>query len=655
MGRKKAHVGKSLLSHWSIILVVVFVLFGACMALFDELGFFGFKEKAHSCTKDEMTAAVSTDGSVHVVDSRTYKFKGKYTLTAAVLDPPDNGEAIVNSVSVIDGNGNRSTLEEVPFQTGWRTSGGPSSGHYAIDKAQNTVYAFSTTEDADKTFVFDYTYTNAVTKYNDVSVLYWQFIGPKWDVDTKNTTVTLTLPVPEGESVKGGENVYAFGHGPLEGNVTFNADNTITFNIPKVKSGTFAEMRVAFPNAWTPSIMPSNIVNANGLQGVLDEEKKWQDEAAAQRIKNALILYVPLGISLLCLLFSLVLFLRHGKEYKPQSPLDYWRDVPDKGTHPAVIARLWRWNEEDANDITTTLMHLSNLGVVRIEQREELVDRKVLPDKQKTSYHLILDPEKRGALELDPIDEAALSLVFDKVGGHSVDVSLDDLTKYSKDHAESFVKAVDSWQGKIDKVVDKRNFFEKKGDSLKTSMHIVAFLLAGGGFFISSWIGNYAPFLGLLPGVIILAVFAHFMPRRSREAVEIQERNEALKRWLKDFTALNEAVPTDAKVWGELLVYAYIFGVVDEAVTNLNAVAPEIWNDPYFSYGMLWYYNPYGAMYRTASNHDFFGNAFENTYSTAQAAVSAASGGGGGSFGGGGGFSGGGGGGFGGGGGGFSR
>ena len=42
--------------------------------------------------------------------------------------------------------------------------------------------------------------------------------------------------------------------------------------------------------------------------------------------------------------------------------------------------------------------------------------------------------------------------------------------------------------------------------------------------------------------------FSFFMPRRSRDAVEIHARCEALKKWFEDFTALDKAVPTDAKV-----------------------------------------------------------------------------------------------------------
>lgn len=641
------------------MLSTVFFIGFALLAIASYLGISpDFSDKKHECTTDNIQVSVQQDGSLHVVDARSYHFTGTYTLTAAVLDPPSGGSVIVNGVSVTDASGTTTALTEVPFQNGWRSAGGPPSGNFAIDKKNNAIYAFSTTTDADKTFTFDYTYTNAITQYSDVDVLYWQFIGKKWDVDTNKVTATLTLPVPEGESVVGAQNVCAFGHGDLGGEVTFNADGTITFTVPKVKRGTFAEMRVAFPTSWTPSIASEKVVNAEGLPTIMQEEEQWQKEANEKRLQSALMLIVPICISLALIIWALVMFLRHGKEHKPQFMGDYWRDVPEKGMHPTVAARIWRWNKEDANDITATLMHLSNLGLVSIDSEEHVVDRALLPDKQETTYRLTLDRERYKSLEgeLTKIDEGVIKLVFGKVGRNADSVTLVQIEEYADGHAQSFVNSVNQWQAVIGKEVEKRQFFEAKGASLQGLFHVIAIFAAIAGFAISVIAENWSIILGLLPGILGLLIFAHFMTRRSVDAVEIQARCEGLRKWLKDFTALDEAIPTDARVWGEFLVYAFIFGITEQVVENLNRTVPEIWNDGYFTHSMLWYYSPYRMHGTAASSGDFFGRAFENTFDSARAAVQAASSSsGGGGFGGGGGFSGGGGGGFGGGGGGFSR
>lgn len=650
---KSKPIGKAIASSLSSIVTILIVLI-ITWGIFDSGEPSSSDGKSHSCTSDAIEATVTEDGSLNVVDARTYEFEGSYTLTAAVLDPPSGGEAIVNGVSVIDESGTKTELIEVPFQSSWRNAGGPPSGYYAVDSIYDTVYAFSSTSDASKTFVFDYTYTNAIEQYEDVSVLYWQFVGTEWDVNTNNVTARLHLPVPAGQSIEGGQNVYAFGHGDLGGTVDFETDGTIDFAVPKVKRGTFAEMRVAFPQDWTPYISPAEQHSYDGLPGVLEEEREWQEQAQWQHTLNMLLLVVPLLISLVCIIVGIVLFFRFGREHKPQFDGEYWRDVPEKGVNPAVIARLTRWNKPDANDLTAVLMHLSNLRVVSISRETTIEERRILGDKEHAVYHLKLNPGWRDNSRLDAIDEQAIDLVFKTIGAHKESVTLDDIEEYAEERAQSYIDSMKLWQGTIDAAVKQRNFFEKAGEHCKRAFRAIALTMLVLGFFASMGFENFMPLIGLVPGAIALIFLSFFMPRRSHEAVEVQARCMALKRWFKDFTALDEAVPADAKVWGELLVYAYIFGVAEQVVEDLNRAVPEIWDDDVFMGSMLWYYNPYSVAHAGAASADFFGNAFENTVSSAQSVISAASDGGGG-FGGGGGFSGGGGGGFGGGGGGFSR
>ena len=659
MGRKKHKMTRGRIL--TAIVVVAVLAFIAVGIFSDELpgGSSGGSTKSHECISDTVDASVAEDGSLHVVDAREYQFTGTYSLTAAILDPPESGAAIVNGVSVIDADGTRASLTEVPFDTLWRTTGGPGNGYYSYDSEKKTLYAFSKTSNATKTFVFDYTYTNAIDRYDDCSVLYWQFIPKGWDVDTNNVNATLTLPVPSGQAVSGGGNVIAFGHGDLSGDVAFNADGTISFKIPRVKSGTFAEMRVAFPPSWTPSVSSAKIHASSQWDSIMQEEAGWQREAQMKRIASALLLVVPLLLSVAMVVASIVMFRRHGKEHKPEFQGEYWRDVPARGVHPAVVGRIWRWNEEDPNDLIVTMMHLGNQHVVSIDAEQSVRQRKILGDKVETTYRLTYHEDK--AADLECIDYKALDAMFKHFSGDTF--TLSELQEYAKEHAEEFMDGVKRWESAVDDEVGKRGYFELEGERYKSVMQFVSVGIAVLAAVLSVVLENFAPLLGLLPGCAVMFAFSFFMPRRSRYAVEIHARCEALKKWFEDFTALDKAVPTDAKVWGELMVYAYLFGVSDRVAEQLSQINPDIWDDAAFASTVYWYHAPYSYAAGAAgvSTGDFFHDAFDNTFASAQAAIDAAtakdlasdvfSGGGGG----GGGFSGGGGGGFGGGGGGFSR
>ena len=130
-------------------------------------------------------------------------------------------------------------------------------------------------------------------------------------------------------------------------------------------------------------------------------------------------------------------------------------------------------------------------------------------------------------------------------------------------------------------------------------------------------------------------------------------RCKALRNWLRDFSALDERPPTDVAVWGEFMVYAYLFGVAEEVIKQLRVAAPDLMTDASVgtaSYPWwLWYTASHGsagdALLPAGS---LFQQSLDHTESAARAALSAASGkgfssaggsGGGFSFGGGGGFS----------------
>ena len=88
-----------------------------------------------------------------------------------------------------------------------------------------------------------------------------------------------------------GDNFRAWGHGPLTGDVSLDEDEPmVTYTIPCVHQGEFAEARIAFPSDWVPQLAVSG---EERMSTILSEEKEWADEANARRaharmIANAL-------------------------------------------------------------------------------------------------------------------------------------------------------------------------------------------------------------------------------------------------------------------------------------------------------------------------------------------------------------------------------
>lgn len=622
--------------------------------------------KSYSMPQVDIQAQMETDGTLHVVEQRTFDFDGSYSAVWWTLNLlPSNAEFAVNGVRMmeVDGEGatesSMSQVGEVPFDLKWREEGGPGKDAYSVDTPKNTVYVFFGNEPRRVVVELDYTITNMAQMYDDVAEVYWQYLGSQWSAPSENVTATLQLPVPQGVTIEPGENVRAWGHGPLEGMVSVNADGSVTCTVPRVESGEYAEMRVLIPTTWLSNVSLKALrlhAGEQRLDTVLKEEQSWADQANTRRMMS--FAYV-VGCALVCLLvlaWALWAFFRHGKEYAPAFTDKYWRDVPGKGIHPAVIGRLWRWNRESTDDFTATIMHMAQAGLVRIDAG---------------SYEA---PAKRGGVKLvndfyvtklvdestvdDPVDKATFKLLFERIGAGQNAVWFGSIKKYGEDHPEAFVKALEGWQETLTKETDKREFFEAKGTRLRKVMWALAVVFAVAGLLIWLNDGNMLSVFFMVPTAIALVFIGNNMPRRSVEGNELVAHCKALRNWLRDFSSLEERPPTDVRVWGEFMVYAYLFDVAEQAIAQLRITQPQLFalNSSYgatYVPWWAWYTAPEGGVGAQMPDvGSFLSSSLDAATKTAHEAIQAASGGSssGGGFGGG--FSGGGGGGFGGGGGG---
>lgn len=622
--------------------------------------------KDYTCPEVNINAVVETDASLQVSEQRTFDFDGSFTAVWWELGAnlPANASIEIDSLAMAVGGQEGSTspgsyeaMPEVPFNTLWRTQGGPGGVAYSFDSAQNTVYAFFDLRNTQATFQLDYTVVNGVQAYDDVAEVYWQYVGSGWSVAFSNVTLSLELPVPAGQSVDAGQNVRAWGHGPLNGSVDIQDDGTIVFHVPKVDAEQFAEARVVFPRDWLTALSAQAASAHSGvarLDRVLQEEKQWADEANALRAGSIFFVVVLALVAVASVVIAIVLLVRHGKEHKPNFTEKYWRDVPEKGVDPAVIARLWRWDKHSNNDLTVTLMQLCHKGAIRIDVGSYTDAR----GKTVDDYYLTR-MDNSADVKLDALESVTMSLIFDKIAGGAPSVWMASIGIYGKENPKEYVDAIEEWQGVLSNLTNAQDFFEAKGSILSGTMALIGGLYVIGSLILSFMIENFMPAIFLVPAGIILCVISVFMPRRTWHGNEIFARCEALKNWLTDFSRLDERPPTDVKVWGEFMIYAYIFGVAKRAIEELRNTVPELFDttamDQSVNYVPWWFWysplrTPSGFVMMSASAT--FSASISNTMSTAQAALSAASSGGfssGGGFGGG--FSGGGGGGFGGGGG----
>lgn len=612
--------------------------------------------KNYSMPQVDIAAQLDENDTMHVEELRTFDFDGNFTCVWWTFDNfIGAGRQTIDSVGLKVGGGPMEDLFAVPFETKWRDSGGPGITCYSLDEVRGGVYVFFDVTDENVQIKLDYHVENMAQAYDDVAEIYWKYVGSQWAEPSSNITCTVSLPIPEGVVAQLGENVRAWGHGDLGGTVSFGEDRSVVFFSPNIASGEFAEARIAFPVEWLTAAPAEATYSGNRLDTILTEEQQWADEANRSRMIGLAVLLASALLCIAAIAWALVMFFRHGKEYKAEFTDEYWRDIPDPDASPASIAKLWHKDTDTPDELTATILDLAQRGALRLEPGQYADER----GRMVGDYCIIRVPEVADQItrDGDPVAYAAMEALFDKFanGKSAVEVKgqdhiwLETMKLYGKEKPTKLLADMTEFYGVVAKESATLDYYEPKGGILGKAMATLGVVFAAAGIAASVFAENFIWLAeGLATGVILFAISC-FMDKKTHRGAEVFAKCKALENWLVNFTAIDERPPTDVKVWGVFMVYAFIFGVADKVLKELRMTVPQVFDDAFYAGGgyVPWYvWYGAGNANQSMSNAFSLSNAISNTVNTAKGIVNSSSGsGGGGGFSGGGGFGGGGGGG----------
>lgn len=584
--------------------------------------------KSYSSGPVDIQAEVDKNGALSIEEQRTFTFEGDYSCVWWSLDDlPEGADVSVYGMTMTTAN-DEVELPEISFKKSWRDAGGPDGEAWSFDRAKNTIYAFFDVNDAEVTFTVNYTVNKAVQVYSDTAELYWQFVGSGWAVDSSDVSATITLPVAKGDSVVAGDTVKAWGHGVLNGSVKIRDDGSVVYRVPLVSAGSYSEARIAFPTKWVSGVKPGavNYHDSKRLKQIQTEEEQWAGESNDIRMAQIGSLVAAVLISLLAIIWGIWRFFRYGRELKPNFTDTYWRDDPLPGSHPAVVGRLMRFDSESIKDFSGTLLNLANEGALRIEP--VVTEKKVLfLSKSNQDYALVRNSDFDEST-LHQLDRDALDIVFNLVGKGSDSVLLSSFSDSAKDCAEVFSERIESWQGLLSSEVIKADIIEGYSRTKRRTNFIVAFVVVLACIVLSGELENILCVIPGLISAIVLVVLGNFMPRRTQKGADAYARSQALKKWLCEFSLLKERPFTDVKVWGKLMVYAFILDVADQAAKQMRSVGENLTGTTQvgsvYDPGFWWYYPMIVHPSSVGSGFDLgdFMDSLDTSLSTSVQAVS---------------------------------
>lgn len=546
----------------------------------------------YRCSEVDLLASVETDGSVHMTDQRIFD------LTEGESAPErlkwlydgfiEGAEVTIERVRMapVDGDGalagEWTELPETTFLLPWRGGGGPEHDAWAYDKFQHTLYAFVDAMPERVMFEVVYRVEDAIEAFDDAADFQWLYVPQDYDVALADVRAEVVLPVAADDSVKVMENVYAWGHGPADGEVDIRSDGTVIFTDPAVEPTMYAKARVMFPVEWLTNLSEeARLANQGTLQYYWTSryEETWVDTDTSQEVIRLGLALGLLGLSAALLLAALIVWWRWGRERLPAFRDDYWMNPPADAMAPAVLGRLWRWNHESPDDIVATVLDMVHRGVLEVRDDELVIPAAgEEPAKRVESGSAaalaaprVADvgaddapdaPDANAAdaanAEQVALDVATLRLLrMVATGGRTL--SRAKLSALAHEHPRDLLEASAAWQRRLTALVEPYGFFDTAS---RRAQHVVlgaAIFLAVIAVVAIIWVSWRVGVLALATAAA-MGVLGNYTMRRSPEGNDIAAHAKALRNWMRDggWSLEGDKLAPDERA--ALIPYAYLFG-----------------------------------------------------------------------------------------------
>lgn len=533
-----------------------------------------------------MLASVETDGSVHMTDQRIFDLtEGESALERLkwLYDGFIEGaEVTIERVRMapVDGDGalagEWTELPETTFLLPWRGGGGPEHDAWAYDKFQHTLYAFVDAMPERVMFEVVYRVEDAIEAFDDAADFQWLYVPQDYDVALADVRAEVVLPVAADDSVKVMENVYAWGHGPADGEVDIRSDGTVIFTDPAVEPTMYAKARVMFPVEWLTNLSEeARLANQGTLQYYWTSryEETWVDTDTSQEVIRLGLALGLLGLSAALLLAALIVWWRWGRERPPAFRDDYWMNPPADAMAPAVLGRLWRWNHESPDDIVATVLDMVRRGVLEVRDDELVIPaagEEPAKRVESGSPAALAAPRAADAdapdapdavnAEQAALDAATLRLLrMVATGGRTL--SRAKLSALAHEHPRDLLEASAAWQRRLTALVEPYGFFDTAS---RRAQHVVlgaAIFLAAIAVAAIIWVSWRVGVLALATAAA-MGVLGNYTMRRSPEGNDIAAHAKALRNWMRDggWSLEGDKLAPDERA--ALIPYAYLFGAL---------------------------------------------------------------------------------------------
>lgn len=567
---------------------------------------------------------INEDGSMNVVETWLIDITDTNTLYKDFELDKDKYSSITNVKvkEITDGiNKNYTQIDEEMYHV-------TKDCYYGLKIDSNTfeiAWGVGLDNDTDtRKYEISYTVNDAISKYNDYAELYWQFVGEDFEINAKKIEGVITLP----SLASNKDDIKVWGHTEgLNAEIYATEANKIEFTLNHFYSGRYVEIRTLFP---TDMITNSNrTYNKDRYEEVVKEETKWANEANFKRnwekTKDTIfqcLLIIAIIAFVIVYIFKIIKYakkLSSLKKYTPEQELDYFRELPSKTTTPGEAVYIL---QEPYNSFNRYYGKIFTAVLLNLKLRKYIDFR--IEKNEKNKEKIYISYLKDGEVTLKKDENDILKFIKSAIGKKE-EIEVKDLEKYIKSHSTSVERLIKNAKKHIETQLTKEKSLSKteQEEYLKYSSNASVYYVMTIVFLTWAFPVSIVMFIN----GIMCSKIKKRINVLTQKGVNEKEKWKGLKKYMEDFSLLNEKEIPAIEVWEEYLVYATAFGIAQKVLKQLKEIYPNI--EELDTMGTSCIYFMYHTNFSTTFSSSI-NSAISTSYSSATGGGGGFSGGGGG-------------------------
>ena len=466
----------------------------------------------------EMDVLIHDNGSATI----TQRWTGRFDEGTEVYLPIEDKSLIIRNLKVSkDG---REYLEVDKWNVDWNFE--TKKWRYGINYT-NKGYeiCFGISQYGNSSYTFSYDIDPLVKSYLDADGFNFQFVNP--GMGTVPTDVNIRIRVDDNKMLtENNARIWAFGY---DGMISFTKEGyVVAFSNNKLNSDNYVNITLEiFKGLISPNININStfdeVVLSRALEGSTYEETLSEAKKGPSLFE--IIFALIFGLTFISFIMTIVAKIKRVSELKKYyKDCNYFRDTPNGGNimmTNSLYSDFDIWKNKETNVIGAIIMKMIN-------------DKNLIPLQEK-SYGLFGREKISTSLQVgeapsNPDIKELYDIIVKAAGADNI-LQENELKKYAERNYEVLFNYLDSLSSKGHTALHQENGYARVyGNNLKDLSDV-----------------------------------------GKKELSEVY----GLRKFLDEFTLINERGIMEGIIWEDLLVYATLFGIAKKVLSELKKVYPD--------------------------------------------------------------------------------